>query len=218
MPVDWIEAALEEYRSLRDESLQAIDRQVRVLGLGTTASGIVLGLGIKAGLSSSTAFALLVGFAPLLALLVCVLWLGEMERMVRAGAQIALIEQRISRRIDPDDPPLSWETSLRSHQPSRRRILSVYRAIFGILGLIAATSSVLGNLGVADRSEPFLVAVTSLLDALILVTLTRTFIVTEYRLRAIGGKNWSQNDMPRLVRWLRFEQQLLEICEPTPVD
>jgi hypothetical protein len=143
------------------------------LGLGTTASGVVLGLGIKAGLSSSTASALLVGFAPLLALFVCVLWLGEMERMVRAGAQIASLEQRISEKIDPHDPPLSWETSLRFHQPSRHRILSVYRSIFGLLVLIATMSSVLGNLGVSDRSKPLLLAATSLLDAAIVTTLTR---------------------------------------------
>jgi hypothetical protein len=93
----------------------------------------------------------------------------------------------------------------------------VYRAIFGILVLIAATSSVLGNLGVADHSKPLLVIMTSLFDALIVVTLTRTFIVTEYRLRALGGKMWSHDDMPRLVSWLRFDQQLLEICESAPL-
>jgi hypothetical protein len=123
MPVDWIEAALEEYRLLRDESLQAIDRQVRVLGLGTTASGAVLGLGIKAGLSSSTASALLVGFAPLLALFVCVLWLGEMERMVRAGAQSALA--RADRSLRPrgsEAKPLRVETGYNGTTSLRSKI------------------------------------------------------------------------------------------------
>ncbi len=215
MPVDWIDAALEEYRSLRDESLQAIDRQVRVLALGTTVSGVVLGLGVKAGTSSSTAAVLLVGFAPLLALFVCVLWIGEMERMVRAGAQIASIERRVSERIDQEDPPMSWESSLRLDEPGRRRILTVYRAIFAILVLLAAIASILGDIGVAQHSKPWLLGGASLFDALVVATLVRTFICSEFRLRALGGKTWAPGSVPLIIRLVRYEQQLLEVSEAT---
>lgn len=209
MAKDWIDAALEEYRTLRDESLQAIDRQVRVLGLGTTASGVVLGLGVKAGISSPTATVLLVGFTPLLALFVCVLWLGEMERMVRAGAHIAKLERRISDRIDQHDPAMTWETSLRIDQPARRRVLTVYRAVFAILTLLATLGSVLGGLGIAWRSDLGLVIGTSIFDACVITVLVRTFICAEFRLRAIGGKTW--NPTPPIVKLLRYEKQLLAI-------
>jgi len=185
------------------------------LGLGTTASGVVLGLGIKAGTSSSTAAVLLVGFSPLLALFVCVLWLGEMERMVRAGAHIASIERRISVRIDPLDPPMSWESSLRLDQPGRRRILTVYRAIFAILLLIAAIASVLGNIGVAHHASCYVFAGATLFDAIILLTLVRTFLCAEFYLRALGGGVWTKDKIPFIVKLLRYERQLLEIIEAT---
>jgi len=208
---DWIDAALEEYRSLREESLQAIDRQVRVLGLGTTASGVVLGLGVKTGTSVSTATILLVFFSPLLAFLVCVLWLGEMERMVRAGAQVATIERRISGRIDPSDPPMGWENSLRLNRPRRRRIATVYRAIFAILFIIALFASILGDIGVAHHYSNPVLAVATLFDALVLFILIRTFTCTEFRLRALGGAVWTRHNVPLVVKLLRYEEQLLEV-------
>jgi hypothetical protein len=212
MTTEWVDVALEEYRTLRQESLEAINRQLQILGLGTTASGVVLGLGVKASAGSATAAVLLVFFSPLLDLLVAILWLGEMERMVRAGRHIATLEQRISAEFPEQPPPLDWEQSLRQHAAARRRLLSVYRSIFGILLLLGLVAAILGNIGLIEHASWLVWVPTSALDLAILLTLTRLFIVTEYRLRAIGGATWTRATLPRIVRIARFGPQLLEIC------
>jgi hypothetical protein len=176
---------------------------------------VVLGLGVKASAGSATAAVLLVFFSPLLGLLVAILWLGEMERMVRAGRHVATLELRISAAFPNQARPLTWEHSLRRHAPSRRRILSVYRSIFGILLLLGLVASVLGNIGLIEHRSWLVWVPTVGLDLLILSTLTRLFIVTEYRLRAIGGVTWTFATLPRIVRVARFGDQLLEICSST---
>ncbi len=143
---DWTTLLLEEYKTLRQEALAAVDRQQRVLASGVGVEGVVLGLGANASPGSTVAAVLLLVLGPLLALLVTVLWLGEIERMVRAGAFVSAIERRVARAF-PDDAPLRWETWLRSEAPGGRRILWVYRAVFLILWTVAATGAAIGVVG-----------------------------------------------------------------------
>ncbi len=220
VPDDWLTASLEEYRSLREESLQAIDRQLRILGLGTTALGVVLGLGVKAGTGSATATVLLVFFSPLLALLVCILWLGEMERMVRAGAHIASLEHRISDAIDPSRPAMSWERSLRLNRSDRRRVLSVYRSIFGILFLTAAVAAVLGVIGLSTMKHSSLlhVGLAAAFDAVSLLFLTHTFVATELHLRVLGGSRWRRDTMPKIANLIGYRRQLLALSSANETE
>lgn len=135
-----------------------------------------------------------------------------MERMVRAGAHIAFIEQRISERIDPVDPPLNWERSLRLGRPRQRRILTVYRSVFGILPLLALVASTLGLVGVARHDSCYIFTLTAVFDVFLLMVLTRTFITSEYCLGVIGGRQWNNETMPQIVKLMRFDKELLELC------
>lgn len=210
---DWVVTALDEYRSLRSESLQAIDRLLRVLGLGTTAPGVVLGLGVEAGIGSSTASLLLIVLSPLLALVLCVFGLGEMERIVHVASHVASLEKRISQRIDPSDPPLSWESALRDNPTSRRRSFNVYRANFTIIFLLAMIGAVLGNIGLARHTSSYAVGVATSFDVFVLLTLVRTVLCAEYRLRGLAGQVWTTDNIPFLAKLFRYERQLLRASQ-----
>lgn len=80
----WTSVALEEYRSLRQESLEAINRQHQTLALGTATSGVLVGIGVRAAPGGTVAVTLLMVLTPLLAAMVVALWIGEFQRMVRA--------------------------------------------------------------------------------------------------------------------------------------
>ena len=109
--MDWVSVALEEYRTLRSESLQAIEQMQRTLQIGVAAIGLITGFGID----SKTETAVQAGIAaatPALALTVLILWLDQLRRSVFAGAHLALLEERVARRFEPEEPPLSWETNI----------------------------------------------------------------------------------------------------------
>jgi hypothetical protein len=197
--MEWVDLVLEEYKSLRQESLAAIDRQQRVLASGTATAGVVLGLGVNASPGSTLAAVLLVGLGPLLALLITVMWLGEVERMVRAGAYVSRLESRINRNLV--EAALEWESWLRREAPGGRRILWVYRAVFGILWLIAFAGASIGVIGMARHGWLAQLGC-GLGDALLLGSLLAFYGASEYRMRGIGGKRWDPDAVPRILRWL----------------
>lgn len=196
--MDRLGAVMEEYKTLRQESLSAIDRQERVLASGTAVSGVVLGLGARASPGSSVSVVLLLVLAPGLGWLITIMWLGEVERMVRAGAYVSLIEQRVNKELGGGDAALGWESFLRREAPGGRRILWVYRAVFGILWLVAVAAAVVGCIGVVKHGA-LLTAVAGVVVGIILSFLLCFYIGSEMRLRAMGGKTWSGRP-PLLMR------------------
>jgi hypothetical protein len=111
---DWVTVALEEYKTLRAESLGAIEQMQRTLQIGVAAIGLITGFGID---TSASQPAVQAGFAvatPALAGTVLVLWLDQLRRSVFAGAHVARIEHRIAERFANESPPLTWETSIQT--------------------------------------------------------------------------------------------------------
>jgi hypothetical protein len=111
--VDWVSVALEEYRTLRTESLQAIEQRQRTLQIGIAGIGVITGFGIRADTETAVQ-AGLAAATPALALIVLVLSLDEMRRSVFAGAHLAVLEWNIAQRVHGEPPPLTWETSMQT--------------------------------------------------------------------------------------------------------
>jgi uncharacterized membrane protein YhiD involved in acid resistance len=117
LAMDWVAVALEEYKTLRTESLAAIEHMQRTMQIGLVAIGVLTafavdaadsGVGVQAGLATAT---------PAFAAFILVMWLDELRRTVVAGAHIAKVECRIRHRYENDDPPLSWETNIQKTYP-----------------------------------------------------------------------------------------------------
>ena len=135
----WLSAALEEYKSLRTESLTAMANQQSTLRYGTTAVGITLGLAMNAQQAEARfwAFSCLI---PVLALVFFALYAIEFGRMVRVGRYIDALEAKIN-LLFPDMPhPLGWEKWLDTSVSGIRPRLPYYWAA-PIMFLAATTFS-----------------------------------------------------------------------------
>jgi hypothetical protein len=112
--VEELGPAMEEYRSLRQESLDALNRQQIIAQYGLAAVGVVLGIGIVAEENNRTAIAVIVlmALAPLLALFGAQMLATETQRIARAGWYLRGLETRINRRLPPGAEVLGWENLL----------------------------------------------------------------------------------------------------------
>jgi hypothetical protein len=112
----WLIVALEEYKSLRTESLTAMANQQATLRFGTGTLGVALTLAVKAEpVERFWVFSCLI---PMVSLMFFSLYAIEFGRMVRVGTYIDDVEGRINKILDYNsnvtepEAPLGWETWL----------------------------------------------------------------------------------------------------------
>lgn len=112
-----IDVLLKEYDTLRAESLAAIANRSSILSYGLATVGILY-TGVAAlNLSNSTSNSILPSVilmivSPTLCAFITMNWLGEFERMHRAGSYLVILEEKINKLIGEN--LLNWETSLKS--------------------------------------------------------------------------------------------------------
>ena len=117
---------------------------------------------------------------------VVVVWLGEVERQVRAGGYLVELETRVGTRFD--EPPLRWEADLRTTRPAGPRILNVYRSLVAILLVIALGGAMIAVLGLHSHGLALQVGV-ALADAAVLIAALWLYSDAERRMRAqIAGR------------------------------
>jgi len=158
---DWVAVILEEYKSLRTESLQAIEQMQRTLQIGLVAIGVITGFGVD---NADASAAVQVGIAaapPALAATVLVLWLDQLRRSVYAGAHCALIENRLAEHFRSKDPPLTWETQVQTQYDESGRY-RYHRHWATFVALFAATMPMVVTSLVRLAREDDWVAVTAL--------------------------------------------------------
>jgi len=111
--VDEVDALFKEYDTLRQESLDSMQNRTQIVafGLGTLAvlAGAVLS---RDAVSSQLIIAVFCIGLPVIGALALYIWLGEVERMMRAGKHIQQLELRINGIFNTT--VLTWETRLRS--------------------------------------------------------------------------------------------------------
>jgi hypothetical protein len=124
---------MKEYETLRQESLDSINNRSQIVSFGLGTIGILAG-GVLASERASQSIPLLilvfsVGI-PTVSVLVLYSWLGEVERMMRAGRFMVDLEARINAEISPGDPALTWERWLRTANTQMRYPYIVVLALF----------------------------------------------------------------------------------------
>jgi hypothetical protein len=170
MDPDWFSAVVEEYRSLRAEAVTARDAQLSILRLALPLLAALVGVGVSLN-SSDEQDALLAGVllsivVPVIVALIFELWLGQVQRSIRAGNVVAAIEQRLSDHFagksEDLPPPMGWEQWLRRRDnPPWRRGLSQQQlestvsalVIFGFLFIATVGSFFLGLSFLEDRRD-----------------------------------------------------------------
>lgn len=135
---DWVAVILEEYKSLRTESLQAIEQMQRTLQIGLVAIGVITGIGVDSADASAAVQVGIAAATPALAATVLVLWLDQLRRSVYAGAHCALIEHRLAEHFRPKAAPLTWETQIQTEYDEAGRY-RYHRHWATFVALFAAT-------------------------------------------------------------------------------
>lgn len=110
---------LEAHRSLREEILEAVRLQNKIIMGEAIAVGIILGL----GLGGEEIFKVLIGANPPIIVVLTSLWIVEQSRMMRAGNYLQFLEDKIN--YEMGTVCISWENWLRREEkrlrPEERR-------------------------------------------------------------------------------------------------
>jgi hypothetical protein len=188
MSDEWITVALEEYRTLRQEALAAIEQMQRTLQIGLVAIGVLTafavdavnqGAGVQVGLAIGT---------PVVAALVVALRLDELHRAVDAGAQVAVLEQKIGLRLGEggrsrDRDPLMWESRVQEEFTSREDQIR-HGVIAAILFAATAPAALLGLLKFAKHHDQWV-----LVASAIALVLAVTFAYQSYMLGKVRTRH-----------------------------
>jgi hypothetical protein len=149
----WLNTALEEYRSIRAESMAALQSHLATLRYGLAGIVVLIGLALREH-KEPLGWGIALTIVPILVLFVAIMWMGEYERMARAGRYLADFEARINGPFDDrgEEAPMKWENWLRnkgpekSHQAgARHRYFFIYLIFFvmEILTLVIGWHSLL---------------------------------------------------------------------------
>ncbi len=111
------DALLEQYRTVRQESLEALSRHQTIAQYGTALAGVAVGAGLLAGKSSAPAAAIvLMGLVPLAAIFGAAMMATEAQRIARAGCFLRYVESRLNEVMGPmggkDSRAFTWESDL----------------------------------------------------------------------------------------------------------
>jgi hypothetical protein len=150
--MDATEIRLEEYKTLRQEILTTMSNRISILTFGLASISVILAASIAKYTPDGTPFnTLFPGLAltlaiPVVSILILFMWLGEYERMQRAGSFLTLIEDHVNREEAPEGKEknlLSWETWLRKN---RGHMAYPYNMTVILLLLISSLSLMSGLL------------------------------------------------------------------------
>jgi hypothetical protein len=202
MNPDWFSAVLEEYRSLRAEAVTARDAQLSILRLALPVLAALIGVGVSLKNDDRLLAGVLLSIAlPVIFVLTFELWLGQVQRSIRAGNVVAAIEQRLADLFRGEQyngaslsPPMGWEQWLRRRDgPTWRPNLSQQQwestlgaaLIFIFLFIAAVVSYGLGVSFLAERSDK-----TAMHVAIVTAFLTFGYLIGRARvaIRALGRK------------------------------
>lgn len=139
-----VQVMMEEYKSLRSESLQSMRNRNSILTFGLGTIGLIFHAGISI-LNTQDVFSFLIFsfFIPVLSLLLLVLWMGEAERMSRVGVYLVDFEKKVNEIFENDEQLrqlLHWETWLREFKQSKNRTNQLLYPYLAVLILFLGIS------------------------------------------------------------------------------
>ncbi len=168
--MEWIEVALEEYKSLRAESIEAIKTQQSTLNFGTAITGVVVIAGFNLWEKPLLPELIFLVFIPILCCIILVIWIGEVSRMMRAGYYLTLVEDKISKSF-PDRPQLLfYENWLRenAHNSESQQLKWNYIAVIALFSFISVSSIIVGNVKIYDKIGICLIIIFNIIEILFL--------------------------------------------------
>lgn len=176
----WIHVALEEYKSLRSESLAAQTNQKTTLKWGATMLGTVVA--ISANADAQVRYVFLAILIPLAVSAIFLLFSIEFARVVRISQYMITVEAKINSMF-AQIPPLGWEAWLNTSKGRLPRL-----PFYPVIPVIFSTITTFSTLAALyfRQEGPFLMALNTLL-ACIVGSFSITMIAyASMRLSAVG--------------------------------
>ena len=137
-----VDIMLKEYETLRQEILTAMQGRHSILSFGQATIGVLFAASaaLYAASGQSLFLSLVLSLVvPSIGNFTLFMWLGEYQRMQRAGRFLVDLERRINDRAQ--DELLTWETHLREQ---RRHMRYPYKSTVVLLTVINAVSLLVG--------------------------------------------------------------------------
>ena len=177
---------------MREEELIALQSQITTLRYGVTGCVLLIGFAAQQHGDRYLGWVVALALVPLVVLFSAIIWMGEYERVARAGHYIARLEGDISARLKRSGlRPLHWERWLREGGNAHSRLIGGhhrYLAIAGVfIGLLMA-AVVMGlhfywHKHSHDPNRHWLMPLAVVINAAILVTVFGYFRSSYERLR-----------------------------------
>jgi len=160
--MDSTEIILKEYDTIRQEILTSMNNRVSILSFGLAIIGAIFTATIAVSTTSGSSLlsSLMLVFAvPAINSFILFMWLGEYQRMQRAGKFLVSLEDRINKMASTR--LLTWETNLREQRLHMKypydttvMLLTVISLISVCLGLVtlplsSTTKATIGTVGLA---------------------------------------------------------------------
>ncbi len=145
--MDWLSVVIEEYKTLRNESLASMQTQQSILRFGTAAVAVLIATGFSLWEKSPLPEIILLLAIPSISYLILTIWMGEVARMMRAGMFLVELENKINKEFNDKPKALTWEHWLRDTQHSGKtpQLRWDYYGIIALFFLIALGSIVIVN-------------------------------------------------------------------------
>jgi hypothetical protein len=149
--VDTLDVAVEEYKTLRQEALEAIARSQAIAQYGLATAGVGVTVALLAARDGTTLSAVvLCGLIPLAGCFGATMMAAEAQRAVRAGWYLRCLEQRINQLTPGGPPTLGWEARL---QDPRHRVRGYREATAAVVATAILLSGGLGGYLLASRDH-----------------------------------------------------------------
>lgn len=139
-----IDVLLKEYEILRGENHNSINNRNKIISFGLATIGIIYAAMFSADPGTRMPILVLPVFSlgiPAISILVLYLWLGEVERLVRAGEYLRKLEDRINNIVDKEEATLCWEKWILSE---KRQIKYPYISAILLFLFLASAAPLIG--------------------------------------------------------------------------
>jgi Zn-dependent protease with chaperone function len=213
-----IDLALEEYRTVRQEEMVAMQSQISTLRYGVTGCVVLIGVAAQQHADRYLGWAISLALVPLVVLFSAVIWMGEYERMARAGHYIAGLERHINAIFtDGACRPMGWENWLREGGNAHSRVVGGHHRYLTITSLFIGFQIAAVAMGLHfywhdhahDPSRRWLIPLAVAINLGILLTLLGYFRSSYERLRAYTAEPEERN--PPVRQRLRMRIRLYSI-------
>lgn len=208
LPDQWLIAALEEYRSLRVEIVDAIEAQRKIMQLGLTGLSVLIGLGLQQ-ISPLFTVVLFMLLAPTVAIFITAGALGERFRASRASYFLACKEQIVNQVLAGSHPALEWEKWLRDRPVfilrDRAEFLAIFSLTTGALGLGFYTLFATPTL---HFLQPVLAILLGIISLVLWITcaVLHLYLIEESRREFLSGGQTPPSTLVTILRGLRIRR------------